>query len=90
MARPNPLRQGKSRKSRGEEESDPPTPGGTRKQDELPGLGPALTAIVLVTGRKLSEKYPQGKVVMLLAWSDEPLLFLGDAESVFLARSDCR
>ena len=43
-----------------------------------------MTAVMLVTGRNLSEKYPQGKVVTLLAWSDEPLLFKGDAESVFL------
>jgi hypothetical protein len=50
--------------------------------------GGLMTAIVLVTGRKLSEKYPEGKVVMLLAWSDESLLFLGDAESVFLAPSE--
>jgi hypothetical protein len=47
--------------------------------------GGLMTAIILHTGRKLSEKYPQGKVVTLLAWSDEPLLFKGDAESVFLA-----
>jgi hypothetical protein len=48
--------------------------------------GGCITAIILVTGRKLPEKYPQGKVVTLLAWSDEPLLYTGDAESVFLTR----
>jgi len=32
--------------------------------------GGLMTAIVLVTGRKLSEKYPQGKLVTLLAWLD--------------------
>jgi hypothetical protein len=50
--------------------------------------GGLMTAIVLATGRKLTEKYPQGKVVTLLAWADEPLLFIGDAESVFLASDE--
>ncbi|MGA2498163.1 MAG: hypothetical protein ABSH20_10500 [Tepidisphaeraceae bacterium] len=38
---------------------------------------------ILAIGRKLAEQYPRGKVVTLLAWSDAPILFLGDAESVF-------
>jgi hypothetical protein len=50
--------------------------------------GGLFTTILLVTGRTLSEKHPQGKVVMLLDWSDEPLLFHGDAEDVFLAPSE--
>lgn len=50
--------------------------------------GGLMTAIILVTGRKLGQKYPQGKVVTLLAWSDEPLVFEGDAESVFLALAE--
>jgi hypothetical protein len=48
--------------------------------------GGVMTAIVLPTGRRLAKKYPQGKVVMLLTWSDEPLLFVGDAEAVFLSK----
>jgi hypothetical protein len=39
----------------------------------------------LPTDRKLAERYPQAKVVTLLAWSDEPVLFRGDAEAVFLS-----
>jgi hypothetical protein len=50
--------------------------------------GGLMTAVVLKAGRKLAEKYPQGKVVTLLAWSEEPLLFLGDAESVFLKEGE--
>jgi hypothetical protein len=50
--------------------------------------GGLMTAIVLVTDRKLSERYPQGKVITLLAWYDEPVLFAGDAESVFLAHAE--
>jgi hypothetical protein len=50
--------------------------------------GGLMTAIILVTGRRLTEKYPQGKVVTLLAWSEEPHLFVGDAESVFLAPAE--
>jgi hypothetical protein len=50
--------------------------------------GGLMTAVVLKSGRKLAEKYPQGKVVTLLAWSEEPLLFLGDAESVFLKEAE--
>lgn len=34
-------------------------------------------------GRMLAEKFPHGKVVTLLAWSNQPLLFKGDAEAVF-------
>ena len=44
-----------------------------------------MTAIILNTGRRLAEKYPAGKVVTLVGWLGEPLLFVGDAESVFLA-----
>jgi hypothetical protein len=47
--------------------------------------GGLMTAIVLVTGRKLAEKYPAAKVVTLVTWLDEPVLFAGDAETVFLA-----
>ena len=47
--------------------------------------GGMMTAILLGTGRKLADKYPAGKVVTLVAWQGEPLLFAGDAESVFLA-----
>jgi hypothetical protein len=50
--------------------------------------GGLMTAIVLVTGRKLAEKSPQGTVITLRAWSAEPLRFIGDAESVFLAPSE--
>jgi hypothetical protein len=47
-------------------------------------LGGWLTAIILVKGRKLAEKYPAGKIVTLVTWLGEPLLFVGDAEAVFL------
>jgi hypothetical protein len=50
--------------------------------------GGLMTAVVLKAGRKLAERYPQGKVVTLLAWSEEPLLFLGDAESVFMKEAE--
>jgi hypothetical protein len=50
--------------------------------------GGLMTAVVLVTGRKLAEKYPAGKVVTLIAWMGEPLLFAGDAETVFLTPAD--
>jgi len=50
--------------------------------------GGVITAVVLKSGRKLAEKYPQGKVVTLLAWSEEPLLFLGDVESVFMRKAE--
>lgn len=43
-----------------------------------------MTAVYLLTDRKLAEQYPRAKVVTLLAWSDEPLLFRGDAEAVLL------
>jgi hypothetical protein len=49
--------------------------------------GGMMTAIVLSTGRQLAEKYPQGKVVTLVAWSEDPVLAVGDAEAVFLPRS---
>jgi hypothetical protein len=42
-----------------------------------------MTAIMLIRGRMLSGKYPHGKVVTLVEWLDGPLLFIGDAESVF-------
>jgi hypothetical protein len=47
--------------------------------------GGLMTAIVLVTGRELATKYPQGKVVTLLHWSIQPIVFAGDAEAIFLA-----
>jgi hypothetical protein len=47
-----------------------------------------ITAILLRTGRKLAEKYPSGKVVTLIAWLGEPLLFVGDAERVFLTDAE--
>jgi hypothetical protein len=47
--------------------------------------GGLMTAILLVTGRELSIRYPQGKVVTLISWYDEPMLAVGDAEAVFLA-----
>jgi len=50
--------------------------------------GGLMTAILLPTGRKLAEKYPAGKVVTLVTWLGEPLLFAGDAESVFLADAE--
>jgi hypothetical protein len=43
-----------------------------------------MTAIVLVTGRKLAEKYPAGKVVTLVCWAEDPFIAVGDAEAVFL------
>jgi hypothetical protein len=46
--------------------------------------GGLMTAIILVTGRKLSEKYPQGRVATLITWFDGPILAVGDAEAVFL------
>jgi hypothetical protein len=47
--------------------------------------GGLMTAIVLVTGRRLAEKYPAAKVVTLVSWLGEPVMFAGDAEAVFLA-----
>ncbi len=42
------------------------------------------TAILLRTGRKLADKYPASKSVTLVSWLGEPVMFAGDAESVFL------
>jgi hypothetical protein len=50
--------------------------------------GGMMTAILLRTGRKLADKFPTGKVVTLVAWLGEPLLFAGDAEYVFLAGAE--
>ena len=50
--------------------------------------GGLMTAILLVTGRKLHEKYPRGRVVTLVDWFDEPVLFAGDAEAVFLGPAE--
>jgi hypothetical protein len=50
--------------------------------------GGLMTAILLPTDRKLAEKYPAGKVVTLVTWLGEPVLFAGDAESVFLADAE--
>ena len=65
-----------------------PVPLGTRldpRKYVVVDLGGGLmTAIVLVTGRKLAARYPRGKVVTLIAWFDQPILALGDAETVFL------
>jgi hypothetical protein len=52
--------------------------------------GGLLTAIILPTGRKLADQYPQGRVVTLITWFDEPLLALGDAEPVFLSPGELR
>ncbi len=46
--------------------------------------GGMMTAIVLRTGRDLAGKYPRGRVVTLVAWTDKRVLFAGDAETVFL------
>jgi hypothetical protein len=46
--------------------------------------GGVMTAIVMVTGRKLAEKYPQGKIVTLIGWDVVTILAVGDAEAVFL------
>jgi hypothetical protein len=46
--------------------------------------GGLMTAILLATERHLAEQYPRGKVVTLIAWFDEPILAVGDAEAVFL------
>lgn len=43
-----------------------------------------MTAILLSTGRKLATKYPSCKVVTLVTWLGEPIMFVGDAETVFL------
>lgn len=48
-------------------------------------LGGCITAIRLVKGRKLAEKYPAARIVTLVMWLGEPLLFAGDAETVFLS-----
>lgn len=50
--------------------------------------GGLMSAVYLRTDRELSRKYPQAKVVTLLEWSEEPLLFDGDAEDVFLAEEN--
>jgi hypothetical protein len=46
--------------------------------------GGLMTAVFLPTGRKLAELYPRARLVTLIDWFDEPLLFAGDAESVLL------
>jgi hypothetical protein len=50
--------------------------------------GGLMTAILLPTGRRLADKYPAGKVVTLVTWLGEPVLFAGDAETVFLADAE--
>ncbi|MGL6072993.1 MAG: hypothetical protein ACRC8S_02405 [Fimbriiglobus sp.] len=47
--------------------------------------GGLMTTILLPTGRRLA-----GKVVTLVNWLGEPVLFAGDAESVFLADAERR
>jgi hypothetical protein len=50
--------------------------------------GGLMTAILLPTGRMLADKYPAANVVTLVTWLGEPVLFAGDAESVFLADAE--
>jgi len=45
-----------------------------------------MTTIYLDTGRKLDQKFPGGKIVTLVTWFDRPLIFRGDAETVFLSK----
>jgi hypothetical protein len=50
--------------------------------------GGLITCVVLVTGRKLAQQYPVARIVTLITWKGEPILFEGDAESVFLSPAD--
>ena len=43
-----------------------------------------MTAIILPRGRELPTKFPTGNVITLIEWFDEPIMAVGDAESVFL------
>jgi hypothetical protein len=45
--------------------------------------GGCISAIFLPTGRGLAGRYPGGRVVTLLTWSDHPFVAAGDAETVF-------
>jgi hypothetical protein len=50
--------------------------------------GGLFTAVLLVTGRQLAQTYPTARILTLVNWPGEPLLFAGDAETVFLAPAD--
>lgn len=65
-----------------------PVPWDPRKYVVVDLGGGLMTAILLVTGRRLAERYPAATVVTLVTWLVEPVLFAGDAESVFLAPAE--
>jgi hypothetical protein len=63
---------------------------GTARRTDVPRPASRPLAPRAYKARELAQKYPQAKIVTLLDWGHGPLLFAGDAESVFLHQPDTK